>query len=81
MGIAIAALVALMAVSSVALAGRQVRGGHYGGSLRTGNPAPPRITFDVSDGRFVFATKAGTFATIRVRVASAPTAASPARRG
>ncbi len=108
--LAVGCAVALIAAASadVAAGGRPVRGGHYSGHLRTGNPAPPQITFDVSaDGRLVtglrityppllcalggmtpppqparaaritpagrfartvrFATKAGTFATIRVR--------------
>jgi hypothetical protein len=35
-----------------AVAAKPVRGAHYSGKLTTGNPAPPRITFDVSrDGR------------------------------
>jgi hypothetical protein len=104
-GCAVALVVA--AIADVA-SGGPVRGGHYSGHLRTGNPAPPQITFDVSEdgaqvrnlrityppllcalggmtppqqtaraaritpaGRFArtvrFATKAGTFATIRVR--------------
>jgi hypothetical protein len=105
-GFAVALLAGATAVT--AGAGKQVAGGHYSGHLRTGNPAPPQITFDVSPdrthvrnlrityppllcalggmtppqqparaaritpaGRFArtvrFSTKAGTFATIRVR--------------
>jgi hypothetical protein len=107
---AVGCALALVAGASagVAAGGHQVRGGHYSGKLRTGNPAPPQITFDVSPdrarllnlhityppllcalggmtppqqparaakitpaGHFArtvrFSTKAGTFATIRVR--------------
>src|SRR3954464_5751529 len=107
--LAIGCALALVAVPAGAAAqGQQVPGGHYSGKLRTGNPAPPQITFDVSPdgarllnlritfrpllcalggmtppqqparaakippaGHFArpvrFSTKAGTFATLRVR--------------
>jgi hypothetical protein len=44
------ALAALPASAGVAGAARPVHGGHYEGHLRTGNPSPPVVTFDVSRG-------------------------------
>jgi hypothetical protein len=46
-----AALLALsMSIASpLAVTAKPVRGAHYSGHLRTGNPAPPRISFDVSE--------------------------------
>jgi hypothetical protein len=47
-GAALLALAVVLASAGLALAGKQARGAHYSGHLRTGNPGPPLITFDVS---------------------------------
>jgi hypothetical protein len=38
----------VVAAAPASAASKPVRGAHYAGKLRTGNPAPPRIAFDVS---------------------------------
>jgi hypothetical protein len=44
----VAAVLLITASVECALAGKPVRGATYRGHLKTGNPSPPSITFDVS---------------------------------